>query len=164
MNLYFVLLMGVSGSGKTTVGSRLAHELGWTFIEGDSLHPPENIAKMSRGEPLTDSDRRPWLDRLRAVIDRMMAREEPAVMAASVLKQAYRTRLGVVRDAVQLVYLRGSQAVVQRRLAQRKGHFMPPALLASQFEALEEPSNALILDIRESPASLVAEIRLQLGL
>ncbi len=164
MNLYFVLLMGVSGSGKTTVGSRLAHELGWTFIEGDSLHPPENIAKMSRGEPLTDSDRRPWLDRLRAVIDRMMAREEPAVMAASVLKQAYRTRLGVERDAVQLVYLRGSQAVVQRRLAQRKGHFMPPALLASQFEALEEPSNALILDIRESPASLVAEIRLQLGL
>ncbi len=164
MNLYFVLLMGVSGSGKTTVGSRLAHELGWTFIEGDSLHPPENIAKMSRGEPLTDSDRRPWLDRLRAVIDKMMAREEPAVMAASVLKQAYRTRLGVERDAVQLVYLRGSQAVVQRRLAQRKGHFMPPALLASQFEALEEPSNALILDIRESPASLVAEIRLQLGL
>ncbi len=164
MNLCFVIIMGVSGSGKTTVGSRLAHELGWTFIEGDSLHPPENIAKMSRGEPLTDSDRRPWLDRLRAVIDRMMAREEPAVMAASVLKQAYRTRLGVERDAVQLVYLRGSQAVVQRRLAQRKGHFMPPALLASQFEALEEPSNALILDIRESPASLVAEIRLQLGL
>ena len=134
-----IILMGVSGSGKTTIGQRLAQELGWPFYDGDQLHPQANIAKMRQGMPLTDEDRWPWLQALRAHIATCMQRGVSAVLACSALKQAYREYLIVDETEVKLVYLKGDYDLIHTRLAQRHGHFMPPELLASQFVALEEP-------------------------
>ena len=134
-----VVVMGVSGAGKPTVGNELADRLGWEFIEGDRLHPAENVAKMHSGQPLTDADRGPWLDRIAEQIDDRLARGSCAVVTCSALKRAYRRRIIGARAGVRLVFLAGPSAVIAARIAARRGHFMPPSLLASQFAALEPP-------------------------
>jgi gluconokinase len=154
-----ILLMGVAGSGKTTVGRLLASALGWRFYEGDDFHPRANIDKMQRGIPLTDDDRWPWLQALKKAIDACLMQGTDAVLACSALKQTYRDYLIHSRDEVKLVYLKGSYALLSQRLAQRQGHFMPKALLASQFDTLEEPQQGLIVDVASTPETLVAVIR-----
>ena len=158
-----IILMGVSGSGKTTVGQRLAKALGWPFYDGDQFHPPANVAKMQQGMPLTDEDRWPWLQALRAHIETWVQQGMSAVLSCSALKQAYRAYLMIDEVEVKLVYLRGDYNLIHERLAQRQGHFMPPGLLASQFAALEEPEQEVVVDIVHSPATLVALIRERLG-
>jgi len=154
-----VILMGVAGSGKTTVGRMLASQLAWRFYDGDDFHPRANIEKMQRAMPLTDDDRWPWLQALREVIDACITQGLGAVMACSALKQTYRDALIDNRDQVKLVYLKGSYDLFYQRLAQRQGHFMPTALLTSQFATLEEPQQGLIVDAADAPAALVAVIR-----
>ena len=158
-----IILMGVSGSGKTTIGERLAQALGWPFYDGDQFHPPANVAKMQQGMPLTDEDRWPWLHALRAHIEACVHRGVSAVLACSALKQAYREHLIVDKAEVKLVYLRGDYDIIRGRLAQRRGHFMPPELLASQFAALEEPEQGVVIDVVHPPETIVALIRVQLG-
>jgi len=131
--------MGVSGAGKTTVGERLAERLKWEFLEGDRLHPRENVAKMESGHPLTDADRAPWLAAIAEVIDLWCARGACGVVSCSALKHAYRCRIIGDRPGVRLVYLQGSRELIAERLAGRSGHFMPASLLDSQFAALEPP-------------------------
>ena len=133
------VVMGVAGAGKTTVGERLAERLNCEFIEGDRLHPPENLAKMQSGQPLTDTDRAPWLAAIAGAIDAWRARGACGVITCSALKRAYRRRIIGERAGVRLVYLAGSRQVVAARLAARRGHFMPASLLDSQFAALEPP-------------------------
>lgn len=157
-----VVVMGVSGSGKSTIGSALAAALGADFAEGDRYHPAANIAKMTRGEPLGDEDRLPWLQAMAADIARWRAEGRSVVLACSALRQAYRDILGIDGLAVRLVYLRGSAATIAPRMGGRSGHFMPPALLGSQFDALEEPHDAIVADIAASPALLVQQILMQL--
>jgi gluconokinase len=159
-----LVLMGVSGSGKTTVGKVLAEQLGWAFVEADDYHPAANVEKMHRGEPLTDDDRRPWLAALRRRVDEACERGENVVLACSALKHAYQDYLE--RDdpaCVVYVYLHGSEDLIRRRLAARKGHFMNPALLHSQFEILEPPADAVRVDVAPPPDVIVAEIRRKLG-
>lgn len=158
-----IILMGVSGSGKTTIGQQLAQELGWPFSDADQFHAPTNIARMRQGVPLTDEDRWPWLHALRAHIVTCVQQGVSAVLACSALKQAYRESLMVDEATVRLVYLRGDFDLIHDRLTQRQGHFMPPELLASQFAALEEPEQGVIIDIAQPPATIVALIRQQLG-
>ncbi|MEP7207659.1 MAG: gluconokinase [Casimicrobiaceae bacterium] len=141
------VMMGVSGSGKTTVGRVVASKLGWRFLEGDSFHPAANVAKMAAGTPLTDADRWPWLDAIRAELEITTGRGEHVVLACSALKEAYRQRLAPTGN-VRFVYLKGDQETIAARLAQRKGHYMPPSLLASQFATLEEPQDALVVDVK----------------
>src|ERR1700757_4046123 len=133
-----LVLMGVSGSGKTTVGKLLARELGWSFIEADDFHPASNIEKMRSGYPLTDEDRAPWLERLREQIERSLAAGQNAVLACSALKRKYRDCLRV-NSEVKSVFLRGDYALIEKQLRHRRGHFMKSALLRSQFADLEEP-------------------------
>lgn len=160
-----VVLMGVSGSGKTTVGKVLAGELGWTFLDADDFHPAANVAKMHRGEPLNDEDRRPWLRAVRERIDEATARGENVVLACSALKHAYQDYLEQhAPENVHYVYLSGSEDVIRERLAKRTGHFMNPNLLHSQFETLEPPDNALRVDITAAPEVIASEIRRRLGL
>lgn len=154
-----IILMGVSGAGKTTIGRRLAAALGWTFFDADDFHPPENVARMARGEPLTDADRAPWLDRLHDLVAQRLATGEPAVLAASALKREYRERLLAGDPGVVLVFLQGEYKLIYRRLSQRKDHYMPAALLQSQFAALEPPHDALVVDIDQPPAAIVRQIR-----
>lgn len=158
-----IILMGVSGCGKTTIGARLAQELGWPFYDADQFHPQGNITKMRQGIPLTDEDRWPWLQALRACIVTCVQRGVSAVLACSALKHAYRAYLMDADREVKLVYLRGDYDLIRGRLAQRQGHFMPPELLASQFAALEEPEQGGVVDIAQPPATIVAQIRQQLG-
>jgi gluconokinase len=160
-----VILMGVSGSGKSTVGKLLACELGWAFVEADDFHPAANIEKMRHGIPLNDEDRRPWLDTIRHRLEEAHTRGEKVVLACSALKHAYQeylTHYGP--ETVHFVYLVGAEEMIAERLATRAGHFMNPALLHSQFETLEPPVEALRVDITASPEAMVAAIRLQLGL
>ena len=157
-----VVVMGVSGSGKTTIAERLAAAEGWTLLEGDSFHPPANVAKMASGTPLTDADRWPWLRAIAAEIDAYRARGESAVVACSALRRAYRDVLIGERSDVRLVYLKGSRALIAERLRARKGHFMPPALLDSQFRTLEEPGadeNPIAVEIGGTPDEIVRVIR-----
>lgn len=154
-----VLLMGVAGSGKTTVGRLLAQELGWSFADADDFHSAAAIAKMSAGQALTDADRAPWLERLRAYIDGCLARGENAVLACSALKQRYRDALTGGRSEVRIVHLHGSPALIQHRLAQRQGHFMRAHMAASQFATLELPAKAIEVDVTPPPAEIVAQIR-----
>jgi gluconokinase len=134
-----LVVMGVSGSGKSTIGETLAGRLGWRFEDGDRFHPASNVAKMSAGQPLTDDDRRPWLEAIADEIDRVCKAGQRMVVACSALKRAYREILLHGRNDVRIVFLDGTEALIASRLAQRKGHFMPPGLLASQFQTLEPP-------------------------
>jgi gluconokinase len=153
-----VLLMGVTGSGKTTVGLALAQSLGWQFVDADDFHSPANIAKMRAGIPLDDSDRTPWLAVLRTAIVGWLQAGASVVLACSALKQVYREQL-VVSPEVRLVYLRGEPEAISRRLSERPGHYMNPDLLASQFATLEEPHDAAVVDINATVSKIVAEIR-----
>jgi carbohydrate kinase (thermoresistant glucokinase family) len=162
-----VVVMGVSGSGKTTVGDALAKRLGWRYEDGDKFHPATNVAKMSAGQPLTDEDRWPWLRAIAAEIDRLIAAGEHAVIACSALRRAYRDILVHGRGDVRIVYLFGTQPLIAERLNHRKGHFMPPGLLASQFGTLEPPTadeRAVTVSIDASVEIIVDEILRQLGL
>jgi gluconokinase len=160
-----VVLMGVSGSGKTTVGKVLAGELGWTFLDADDYHPAANIEKMRRGIALNDDDRRPWLQALRRRVDEACDRGENVVLACSALKHSYQEYLEQdVPRLVHYVYLYGSEELIARRLAARKGHFMNPGLLHSQFETLEPPEEAVRIDVTPAPEVIAAEIRRRLGL
>ena len=161
-----VIVFGVSGAGKTTVGKLLAEDLSWRFYEADDFHPRANIEKMHSGHPLTDEDRWPWLERLREQIARSLAAKENAVLACSALKRAYREHLRV-SDDVKFVFLRGDYALIERQLRRRRGHFMNPALLQSQFADLEEPhpdEDVLTIDLGRSPQELVDEIKVKLNL
>jgi gluconokinase len=157
-----IILMGVAGSGKTTVGRELAGELGWKFYDADDYHPRSNVEKMSHGVPLDDADRAPWLERLRELIESCLARGEDAVLACSALKESYRRTL-VVDDRVKLVYLKGDRELLLERLSERHGHFMKPEMLDSQLATLEEPQRALTVDISETPEEIAAKIREQFG-
>ena len=141
-----VLMMGVCGCGKTTTGEALAAALTWPFFDADDFHPPANVAKMASGQPLDDDDRWPWLDRIADEMRGILARGAHAVFACSALKQAYRDRLLRAGD-VRIVYLKGDEALIASRLAGRQHRYMPPTLLASQLATLEEPRDALPIDI-----------------
>jgi gluconokinase len=156
-----VLMMGVSGSGKTTIAAGVARQEGWVLLEGDKFHPPANIAKMKAGIPLTDEDRWPWLRAIAAREDELLAAGQSAVVACSALKRAYRDILIGDRGDTVLIYLRGSKALIAERMQASTGHFMPPALLDSQFEALEPPDAdevAMSCDIAAAPATMVESI------
>jgi gluconokinase len=156
-----VVMMGVSGSGKTTVAALLSAALGWQFQEGDDLHPPANVEKMRSGTPLTDADRLPWLRTIAAEIDRWREQGASGVVTCSALKRAYRDIIIGSRREVQLVYLKGSFDLIRSRLAARHEHFMPAALLESQFATLEEPTpdeHPIVVDVGGKPADLAVEI------
>ena len=160
-----IVLMGVSGSGKTTVGRILAEQLGWKFLEGDEFHPAANVEKMRSGIPLDDKDRQPWLAALQARLETACEGNENVVLACSALKDDYRDFLEHHdTECVEFVYLRGSEELIQRRLMERKGHFMDPKLLRSQFDALEAPDDEIEVEIDATPEEIVTEIRQQLGL
>ncbi len=150
--------MGVSGSGKTTIGRLLAERLSCPFVDGDDLHPDANVAKMAAGMPLDDRDRAPWLAGVRAAIDEHVAGTGRVVVACSALRQSYREIIAVNRSDVYFVYLRGDGDLIQSRMRKRKGHFMPPELLESQFDTLEEPDDAITVDIRGTPEQIVDQI------
>jgi gluconokinase len=157
-----IILMGVSGVGKTTVGQALAQKLRWRFAEGDDFHSAANIAKMHAGIPLTDEDRAPWLQSLRNAINAWLACGENVVLACSALKASYRALLQVGPD-VRFVYLHAGFELIAKRLAARKGHYMNPDLLRSQFDTLEEPKDILTVDASLSPAHLLDKIRAALA-
>lgn len=159
-----IVLMGVSGSGKTTVGRLLAEVLGWSFYEADEYHSAASVEKMRGGTPLDDADRRPWLEALRELVRGCLARGESAVLACSALKESYREFLLVDDERVALVYLKGDYEVIRQRLDQRQGHYMSPSLLGSQFDTLEEPTAATQVNVSASPDEIVKEIRSRLGL
>jgi carbohydrate kinase (thermoresistant glucokinase family) len=156
-----IILMGVSGSGKTTIGTQLADELGWEFFDGDEFHPAANIDKMAQGTPLTDEDRWPWLRALHDFIHERLIVGVPAVVACSALKADYRRILLDGNQGAQLVYLKGRRELIRRRLEERAGHFFNAELLASQFDALEEPSpdEALHVSIDQPPEAIVETIK-----
>ena len=143
----FFIVMGVSGSGKTSVGKSLAEHLGWDFYDADDFHPQANVEKMATGMPLDDSDRTPWLAALHDLISSSLTQNRPGVLACSALKERYRERLLDGNAGVQLVYLKGSYELIWSRMIVRKDHYMKPHMLQSQFDALEEPSDALPVDI-----------------
>jgi len=156
-----VVVMGVAGSGKTTVGTMLAEAMHCAFLEGDSLHSAANVEKMSHGIPLTDADRAPWLGAIHARMLDSFTRGVCLVVGCSALKRAYRT---VLADGIPItcVYLKGSAALIRSRLQRRSGHYMKTEMLASQFEALEEPSDALIVDVSQPPRTIVERILAEL--
>jgi gluconokinase len=154
-----VVVMGVSGSGKTTIGRLLAERLGWRFLEGDDYHPPGNVAKMAAGTPLDDDDRWPWLDHLNAVLKK----ERDAVLTCSALKESYRRRLTAGIGEHRIVHLHGTRELIGARVAGRKHRYMPASLLDSQFATLEPPANAIAVDVTADPAACVEAILAAIG-
>jgi gluconokinase len=158
-----VIVMGVVGAGKTTVGRLLAQQSGWEFADADDFHPAANVEKIRRGIPLSDDDRRPWLERLRAGISGWIAEKRDVALACSALKRSYRQELQVGPE-VRFVYLKGSADLIAQRLRSRAGHFANEQILASQFADLEEPQEAVTVEIGPPPQQIVAEIGQKLGL
>ncbi len=159
-----IVLMGVTGSGKTTVGEQLAQQLGWAYYDADDFHPEANVCKMASGTPLTDADRWPWLEVLSEAIEHWLRAEQGAILGCSALKQSYRDLLVGGRPGVQIVHLKGPKALIARRLKTRQHRYMPASLLDSQFATLEEPHDALSVDIGPAPAAIAAFIRTVLQL
>ena len=147
MKTGFIIVMGVSGCGKSSVGKLLAEKLGWDFYDADDFHPSINVKKMADGIPLDDSDRAPWLALLHELISSSLKQNQPGVLACSALKERYRQQLIEGNENVQLVYLKGSYDLIWSRMSTRREHYMQPEMLQSQFDALEEPVNALTMDI-----------------
>ncbi|HEX8888485.1 MAG TPA: gluconokinase [Pyrinomonadaceae bacterium] len=158
-----IILMGVTGSGKTTIGRLLSQQLGWKYYDADDFHSAANVEKMHNGIPLNDEDRRPWLESLRDLIRKSLELDENIVLACSALKESYRDLL-VLDERVRLVYLKGDYELIRKRVNERQGHYMNPKLLDSQFETLEEPTDALCVDVSPPPAEIVNTIRQQLDL
>jgi gluconokinase len=156
--------MGVCGSGKTTIGEILSEWLGWDFHDADGYHSEANKKKMNAGIPLTDEDRRSWLSALRDLIQAHLRKGQPMILACSALKESYRDLMSGGSPEVRFVYLRGSRALIAERLDARKGHYMNPGLLDSQFAALEEPRDALIVDIGGTPEAIADAVMARLGL
>ncbi len=162
-----ILMMGVSGAGKTTIGQLLASALGWNFVDADDYHPADNVEKMRNGTPLTDADRAPWLETLRTLIANWIAAGKNTVLACSALKQSYRQALQVgpeVEVEINIVYLKSTPEILRQRLRARRGHFMTERMLASQLAALEAPEDAVTVDADRPPAEVVTEIRARLTL
>lgn len=153
-----LVVCGVSGAGKTTIGRLLATHTGRVFLDADDFHPPANVAKMRRGEPLTDADRAPWLAALRAQVDQALETSQPTVLACSALKSAYREALGIDQHHVVSVFLEGAPALIAARIAARQHAFMPAGLLHSQFAALEPPADGIRVSIDQTPAAIVQAI------
>lgn len=159
-----IIVTGVSGSGKSTVGELLAKSLNWDFRDADSFHPAANVEKMSRGIPLEDSDRLPWLLQMQDAIDEWLHYKKNTVLACSALKETYRQMLVRDRLLVKIVYLQGSLELFAERLERRQNHFMKVDLLQSQFDALEEPEDAIAIDASHSPDAIVETVRKNLGI
>jgi gluconokinase len=162
-----LVVMGVSGSGKTTIATLLSKKLGWPFRDADEFHPKPNIVKMKSGVPLTDDDRWPWLHAIAAFIDGQRARGTHAIVTCSALKRSYRAIIVGMRPDVRLIYLKGDKALLARRLKKRHGHFMPALLLQSQFDALEEPGddeNPVTVSVDGTPAEIAEEVIAKIGL
>ena len=160
-----IVLMGVTGCGKTTVGRLLAEQLGWMFYDADDFHPEENVEKMRQGIPLDDDDRMPWLNRLAELINSEYENQRNMVLACSALKRKYREIIQHDLKPVRLVYLKGEFELIRDRLSQRVGHYMDPELLKSQFDALEEPveeEQAVLIDISPAPEDIVSDVRSQI--
>jgi gluconokinase len=158
-----VIIMGTTGAGKTTIGTMLAKQLNWEFADADNFHPPASIEKMSRGIPLNDADRAPWLAAMRKAILKWIAAGKNVVLACSALKRAYRDELRPSPE-VKIIYLKGTYTLFAERIRHRRGHFAGEQILAGQFADLEEPDDAITVDAAESPDEIVAGIRKQLGL
>lgn len=160
----FIILFGVTGSGKTTIGQKLANELNWQFYDADDFHPAANVEKMRQGIPLNEEDRKPWLQRLRELASSCIRQGQGAVLACSALREAYRLYLQT-DDSVKFVFLKGDYTLIQGRLSKRVGHYMNPNLLQSQFDALEEPEGGItVVDISPDPEAIVQDIRKQLSI
>jgi gluconokinase len=163
--IHVLIVMGVSGSGKTTIGRLLAERMGWAFHDADDYHRVDNIAKMRMGIALTDQDRIPWLETLwRQVVAPSLETGKPAILACSALKAAYLERLGAADPRVRVICLKGDLNLIRERIERRAGHFMGADMLASQFEALEQPDNAVVVDVANPPQVIVEEIIRQIGL
>ncbi len=158
MKTRFVIVMGVSGSGKSRVGKLLAEKLGWDFYDADDFHPPANVKKMADGIPLDDSDRAPWLASLHDLISSNLMKNRPGVLACSALKERYRQQLIDRNTDVNLVYLKGSYDLIWSRMADRKEHYMQPEMLQSQFDTLEEPLHALTIDISRPIDEILSKV------
>lgn len=159
-----VIVMGVSGSGKTTAGKLLAGSLDWDFYDADDFHPAANIEKMSQGIPLDDADRMPWLWQMQGAISNWLATKKNVVLACSALKASYRDLLFGDRDRMRLVYLKGDFELISQRLQQRQNHYMKVGLLSSQFAELEEPQNVIVIDAAQPPEAIVEQIMERLKL
>lgn len=155
MKTRFFIVMGVSGCGKSSIGEALAQALGWGFYDADDFHPPENVAKMAGGIPLDDSDRTPWLAALHELISSSLKADRPGVLACSALKERYRQQLTGNDEAVQIVHLKGNYDLIWSRMETRTDHYMKPHMLKSQFETLEEPANAITVDVSLSVDEIV---------
>jgi gluconokinase len=163
--MVIIIVMGIAGAGKTTIGRCLADELGWPFFDGDDFHPKANIDKMRQGIALTDADRLPWLERIRAAVVDRIHTNQPAVLACSILKARYRAMVEAgCEQQIRLVYLKGTMDLLRKRVAHRIDHFMRQELLDSQFAILEEPADALVINAALTPPEIVRQIRAEFGL